>query len=129
MKPVRIVIVGVLAAWMAACASVEPAGGADGREDEVAPIKGAALPVDDEEQSALWMEIDDYVSGYPVLVGWILKHAFEIVLFLLLTIAMIFALLWAYFRRWHGVFIPALAALATAIVWPYGVTKLVSPLW
>ncbi|MBW2275432.1 MAG: hypothetical protein JRG96_19375, partial [Deltaproteobacteria bacterium] len=62
-----------------------------------------------------------YISGYPILVGWILKHAFEIVLFLMLTIAMIFSLLWAYFRRWHGVFIPALAALATAI-WGLGFT-------
>ncbi len=62
-----------------------------------------------------------YVSGVPVLVGWIFKHAFEIVLFLFLTIAMIFTLLWAYFRRWHGVFIPFIAALATAI-WGLGFT-------
>lgn len=62
-----------------------------------------------------------YVSGVPILIGWILKHAFEIVLFLLLTIAAIFSLLWAYFRRWHGVFIPFVAALATAI-WGLGFT-------
>ena len=62
-----------------------------------------------------------YVSGVPILVGWILKHAFEIVFFLLLTIAAIFSLLWAYFRRWHGVFIPFIAALATAI-WGLGFT-------
>jgi uncharacterized protein len=71
-------------------------------------------------------EIEDenhevYVSGVPILIGWILKHAFEIVLFLMLTIGMIFFLLWAYFRRWHGVFIPFIAALATAI-WGLGFT-------
>jgi len=62
-----------------------------------------------------------YVSGSPVLIGWILKHANEILLFLILTIVMIFLLLWAYFRRWHGVLIPAVAALATAI-WGLGFT-------
>ena len=62
-----------------------------------------------------------YVSGVPILMGWILKHAMEIVFFLMLTIGMIFALLWAYFRRWHGVFIPFIAALATAI-WGLGFT-------
>jgi predicted RND superfamily exporter protein len=66
-------------------------------------------------------EIKIYISGYPVLVGWILVHAFEITLFLLLTVVMIFVLLWAYFRRWHGVLIPAVAALATTI-WGLGFT-------
>ena len=62
-----------------------------------------------------------YVSGFPMLVGWILVHAFEITLFLVLTVVMIFVLLWAYFRRWHGVLIPAVAALATTI-WGLGFT-------
>jgi predicted RND superfamily exporter protein len=62
-----------------------------------------------------------YVSGYPILVGWILVHAFEIGLFLVLTVIMIFVLLWLYFRRWHGVLIPAVAALATTI-WGLGFT-------
>ncbi len=62
-----------------------------------------------------------YISGYPMLVGWILVHAFEITLFLLLTVVMIFVLLWAYFRRWHGVLIPAVAAAATTI-WGLGFT-------
>ena len=60
-----------------------------------------------------------YLSGAPVLVGWILRHAFEIGAFLLATIAMIFGLLWAYFRRWHGVFIPFVAAVAT-VIWGLG---------
>ena len=36
-------------------------------------------------------------------------------------LVMIFVLLWAYFRRWHGVLIPAVAALATTI-WGLGFT-------
>ena len=62
-----------------------------------------------------------YVSGIPVLTGWIIKHAFEIGLFVFLTIAMIFLLLWLYFRRWHGVLIPAVAAFAT-VIWGLGFT-------
>ena len=66
-------------------------------------------------------EVKIFISGYPILVGWILVHAFEIFLFLVLTVVMIFVLLWAYFRRWHGVLIPAVAALATTI-WGLGFT-------
>jgi len=62
-----------------------------------------------------------YVSGFPVLIGWVVKHAFEIGLFVGLTIALIFALLWLYFRRWHGVLIPMVAAFATA-TWGLGFT-------
>jgi predicted RND superfamily exporter protein len=62
-----------------------------------------------------------YISGEPVHIGWILKHAFEIGLYILLTITVIFVLLWAYFRRWHGVFIPFLAGLAT-VIWGLGYT-------
>ena len=62
-----------------------------------------------------------YVSGAPILIGWILKYAFQIVLFVILTVVMIFALLWLYFRRWHGVLIPAVAALAT-VIWGLGFT-------
>ncbi len=65
--------------------------------------------------------VDIYISGVPILIGWILVHAKEILLFLTLTVAMIFLLLWAYFRRWHGVLIPAVAALATS-VWGLGFT-------
>ncbi len=62
-----------------------------------------------------------HVSGGPILVGWIFKHAFEILAFLLATIVTIFALLWLYFRRWHGVVIPAIAALMT-VIWGLGFT-------
>jgi predicted RND superfamily exporter protein len=60
-----------------------------------------------------------YVSGQPIQVGWVIKHAYEILLFVVLTVAMIFALLWLYFRRWHGVFIPMLAGAVT-VVWGLG---------
>ncbi|MEN8158909.1 MAG: hypothetical protein ABFS41_02425, partial [Myxococcota bacterium] len=60
-----------------------------------------------------------YVSGAPILVGWILKHAFEIGLYVLLTVLATFTLLLAYFRRWHGVAIPFVCATATAI-WGLG---------
>ncbi len=62
-----------------------------------------------------------HVSGGPTAVGWIITHAFQILGFVLATIAMIFLLLWLYFRRWHGVFIPAVAAAMTA-VWGLGFT-------
>ena len=62
-----------------------------------------------------------HVSGFPILTGWILKHAFEILVYVAGTIAMVFLLLWLYFRRWHGVLIPAVAALAT-VIWGLGFT-------
>ncbi|MEN8183436.1 MAG: hypothetical protein ABFS46_12975, partial [Myxococcota bacterium] len=62
-----------------------------------------------------------YVSGFPILNGWILKHAFEIVQYVIMTIMVIFGLLWLYFRRWHGVFIPFVAAVAT-VIWGLGYT-------
>ena len=62
-----------------------------------------------------------YISGFPILIGWILKFAFQILLFVILTVVMIFVLLWLYFRRWHGVLIPAVAALTT-VIWGLGFT-------
>jgi predicted RND superfamily exporter protein len=62
-----------------------------------------------------------FVSGGPVHVGWLLKHAFEIGLFVALTVAVTFLLLLIYFRRLHGVLIPFIAAIATA-VWGLGFT-------
>ena len=62
-----------------------------------------------------------HISGFPILTGWILKHAFEILVYVAGTIVMVFLLLWLYFRRWHGVLIPAVAALAT-VIWGLGFT-------
>jgi predicted RND superfamily exporter protein/acyl carrier protein len=65
--------------------------------------------------------VDIYVSGVPILRGWIYVHAFELVQYLLLTIVLLFFLLLSYFRRLHGVAIPMVAGLATAI-WGMGFT-------
>jgi predicted RND superfamily exporter protein len=65
--------------------------------------------------------VEIYVTGGPVLVGWIVKHAFEIFQYVVLTILAIFALLWLYFRRWHGVAIPMICAMAT-VIWGLGYT-------
>jgi predicted RND superfamily exporter protein len=62
-----------------------------------------------------------YVSGGPIARGWILKHANEILFFVAATITVIFGLLWLYFRRWHGVLIPMVAAMMT-VVWGLGFT-------
>jgi len=62
-----------------------------------------------------------YVSGEPVHVGWILKHAFEIGVYVALTVIVIFGLLLGYFRRLHGVLIPFVAAIIT-VIWGTGFT-------
>lgn len=62
-----------------------------------------------------------YVSGQPILTGWVLRHAFEIGLFVMLTVVATFGLLLAYFRRLHGVLIPFVAAIVT-FIWGIGFT-------
>jgi predicted RND superfamily exporter protein len=62
-----------------------------------------------------------FASGEPVLVGWIVRHATEILIYVAATVVVIFGLLWLYFRRWHGVVIPAIAAMMT-VVWGLGFT-------
>jgi predicted RND superfamily exporter protein len=66
-------------------------------------------------------ELQIFVSGQPIQVGWVIKHAYEILVFVILTVVTIFGLLWLYFRRWHGVVIPAIAAMMT-VVWGLGFT-------
>ncbi len=65
--------------------------------------------------------VDIFVTGAPIATGWVLKHAFEVTFFLLVTIVMLFFLLLAYFQRLHGVAIPMVAGLSTAI-WGLGFT-------
>jgi predicted RND superfamily exporter protein len=60
-----------------------------------------------------------YLSGVPVLVGWVLKYAFQIGLYVALTVVATFALLLLYFRRMHGVALPFICAVATTI-WGLG---------
>ncbi len=62
-----------------------------------------------------------HISGAPILTGWILKYAFEILGSMVATVLGIFGLLWLYFRRWHGVLIPFVAAIAT-VTWGLGFT-------
>jgi len=66
-------------------------------------------------------DLQIFITGEPVHVGWILKHAYEIGLFVVLTVVTIFALLLAYFRRLHGVLIPFIAAICT-VIWGTGYT-------
>jgi predicted RND superfamily exporter protein len=60
-----------------------------------------------------------FVSGEPIHVGWILKHALEIGIYVGLTVVVIFGLLLGYFRRLHGVLIPFVAAIIT-VIWGLG---------
>ena len=62
-----------------------------------------------------------YITGAPLAVGYLLAHSWEIGLSVLGAVAAIFALLWAYFRRWHGVLIPMVAAFVT-VIWGTGFT-------
>ncbi|MAE94177.1 MAG: hypothetical protein CL910_05900 [Deltaproteobacteria bacterium] len=62
-----------------------------------------------------------FISGEPIGAGWIIKHAFEIGVFVIATVTLTFLLLLIYFRRLHGVLIPFIAAIATAI-WGLGFT-------
>lgn len=62
-----------------------------------------------------------YISGDPIHTGWILKHAYEIGVYVALTVVVIFGLLLGYFRRLHGVVIPFIAAIAT-VIWGTGFT-------
>jgi len=58
-------------------------------------------------------------SGAPVERGWVLEHSSEILAFLAASLVAVLGLLWLWFRRWHGVAIPAIAAGTTAI-WGLG---------
>ena len=60
-----------------------------------------------------------YISGAPMATGWVIESQFDLLYFLLLTIVLLFFLLLAYFRRLHGVAIPMVAGLSTAI-WGMG---------
>ena len=62
-----------------------------------------------------------YITGAPLAVGYLLAHSWEIGVSVLGAVAAIFFLLWAYFRRWHGVLIPMVAAFVT-VIWGAGFT-------
>ena len=60
-----------------------------------------------------------FVTGTPIVTGWVLAHAWEIVFSMVGAVVLIFGLLWTYFRRWHGVLIPSVAAAVT-VTWGLG---------
>ena len=60
-----------------------------------------------------------YITGAPLVVGWIIAHSWQIVASVVGTVLAIFALLWAYFRRAHGVIIPFICASVT-VIWGTG---------
>ena len=62
-----------------------------------------------------------YVTGLPIMTGWILAHAVEILLSIVAAGVTIFLLLWLYFRRGHGVLIPFVCAGVT-VIWGTGFT-------
>ena len=64
---------------------------------------------------------DIYVVGAPIITGWVLHHAWEMLASIAGSAAITFVLLWAYFRRAHGVFIPLVAAGVT-VIWGTGFT-------
>jgi predicted RND superfamily exporter protein len=81
----------------------------------VDPLARLVVTTSSEPKLAEGCNFQIYVSGEPTHVGWIIKHAFEIGVFVLLTVLVVFALLLGYFRRLHGVLIPFIAAIATTI--------------
>ncbi len=62
-----------------------------------------------------------HVVGAPIVVGWVLQHSWEMIASIVGAAVVIFVLLWAYFRRAHGVFIPMVAATVT-VIWGTGFT-------
>ena len=62
-----------------------------------------------------------YITGAPLAIGYLIAHAWEMGLSVVGAVFAIFVLLWAYFRRWHGVLIPMVAAGVT-VIWGTGFT-------
>jgi len=105
--------------------------------DEKAALVTAGFVTDRLDQSEVYKAVFDYVqdikkkedgdgvtlyiSGGPILVGWIQRHAAEIVEYTVGTVIAVFLLLLAYFRRLHGVLIPFIAAIIT-VIWGVGFT-------
>ncbi len=63
--------------------------------------------------------VDLYVTGQPILFGWTYAFATEILLVFVSTVLVSVALLWAYFRRAFGVFLP-LSGAAVNVIWGLG---------
>jgi len=63
--------------------------------------------------------VEVYVTGQPLLFGWAYAFATEILLVFALTLVVSVLLLWAYFRRFYGVFLP-MSGAAVNVIWGLG---------
>jgi predicted RND superfamily exporter protein len=63
------------------------------------------------------------LTGQPILVGWTFFYKWEIVLILGLSLGILLVLMYVYFRRWYGVFMPFSGAICCTI-WGLGFTAL-----
>jgi len=63
--------------------------------------------------------VEIYLTGQPVLFGWAYAFATEILLVFALTLGVSISLLWGYFRRLYGVFLPLSGALVN-VIWGLG---------
>jgi predicted RND superfamily exporter protein len=63
--------------------------------------------------------VDVYITGQPLLFGWAYAFATEILLVFASTLAVSVLLLWAYFRRFYGVFLP-MSGAAVNVIWGLG---------
>lgn len=70
------------------------------------------------EVEARW-PVTVHLTGQPMLFGWSYAFATEILLIFLATIILSVTLLWAYFRRLFGVFLPLSGAIVN-IIWGLG---------
>ena len=85
------------------------------------PLKRLIVGSDSSTSFPDGCDVRVFVSGAPIQSGWIISHAGEIAQYVILTVVATFGLLLLYFRRLHGVLIPFIAAIATAI-WGLGFT-------
>ena len=63
--------------------------------------------------------VEVYMTGQPLLFGWTFAFATEILLIFALTLIVSVLLLWAYFQRIYGVFLP-MSGAAVNVVWGLG---------
>ena len=60
-----------------------------------------------------------YVTGNPVLTGWVYTYLNQIIAIMMYTLALLAMLLIVYFRRFYGVFLP-LVGIALSSIWGLG---------
>lgn len=67
--------------------------------------------------------IDIYVTGQPMLVGWVFTYVDQILLIFMLTMAIMLILLIAYFRSLYGVVLPLLG-IVLSTTWGLGILSI-----